>query len=143
MCGGICYNSVCCLPAGRLVIILKGRHCAKIKSSCCVLRAHYAGFVPAPRSFRAYQSPLRYARGDFVPFPRRCSRWKKGGWRCTMCRWRERSAPHASGGARTASSNSRARASRAMSSSTTFLPPATAAPPGKPTAQPPTPATAG
>ena len=61
--GEICYNIVSCRPAGRLVIILKGRHNAK--TDCLGASSGRTMPISSPRrvSFRAYQSPLRYARG--------------------------------------------------------------------------------
>lgn len=49
--------------AGRLVIILKGRHNAK--TDCLGASSGRTMSISSPRrvSFRAYQSPLRYARG--------------------------------------------------------------------------------
>ena len=44
------YDIIRAVFAGRLVIILKGRHNAKtISSWCTLLWVHYADFVPASR----------------------------------------------------------------------------------------------
>ena len=61
--GDFCYNTVSCRSAGRLVIILKGRHNAK--TDCLGASSGRTMSISSPRrvSFRAYQSPLRYARG--------------------------------------------------------------------------------